>query len=94
MDILSTELAEAGIAIYPNPFEEEVIIQLSNSPVTPIKLELTDITGRVILKTLMNQKEYVWDGTDARGHKVPAGIYLVHFEKDGKYYHIKIVKGK
>jgi hypothetical protein len=72
-----------SLGAYPNPFNDEVLINLSNHlKGGDIRLEIIDITGRVVrsfnLKgaVMGGEEKIAWDATDARGKKVSSGIYF------------------
>lgn len=43
--------AFGGISVYPNPFTSEVVFSLDDSDFTPLRLEISDISGRRIFNT-------------------------------------------
>jgi agmatine/peptidylarginine deiminase len=66
---------------YPNPFSSVTNIPLKINQRGLVNLEILDIRG-ARLKTLVSEvfepgpATIQWDGTDAYGNKLPAGIYL------------------
>jgi flagellar hook assembly protein FlgD len=77
--------AEARIGnSYPNPFASVTNIPLEIKQRGSIKVEILDIRGTSV-KTLVSKvfepgtATIQWDGTDAKGNKLPAGIYLCRF---------------
>jgi glucose/arabinose dehydrogenase len=66
---------------YPNPFNPSTIIRYSVPEQGDVKLEVYDITGKLI-KTLVNtfrmsgNYETVWNGRDDRGSNAPSGVYI------------------
>ncbi len=74
-----------SIIIYPNPFELftkfSFVITGSEVP-DEFKIEVFDVQGKTV-KIIDNSKqnlrvglnEYIWDGTDLLGNKLPTGIY-------------------
>ncbi len=72
---------------YPNPFVSTTTIEFSVLSPTHINLSVYDINGSLI-RNLVNTTvpagahEATWDGCDAEGSRVAAGIYLYHIKTD------------
>lgn len=53
----------------------------------PLRLRLFDLSGRLVRRVealgAAGVQQLQWDGTDARGARVPPGIYLLHLEVQG-----------
>jgi len=45
--------------IYPNPFTEQLTVRLTDVLTEPIALRITDISGRVVLKTIVHRTENI-----------------------------------
>jgi len=77
----------------PHPFRERVTFTLSVSarrPDAPVQLVVYDLIGRPIARLLdrplpPGRHVLSWNGTDAAGHPVPAGVYLVRLTQ-GPYH--------
>lgn len=94
---LNTPVAEAtigqdAIKIYPNPFSEQLQIELDSPAAGPIRMELFDSFGRrVRWKTEaggMGLQIFTWPVGD-----LPAGAYWLRVEMDGRYETGRVVKG-
>ncbi len=78
---------------YPQPFREQVTFSFSISarlPGTPVQLVIYDLLGRPVTHLLNRslppgRHVLSWNGTDAAGHPVPAGVYLVRLTQ-GPYH--------
>jgi hypothetical protein len=89
---LTAAAVEPGeLALYanhPNPFAEATTIRYSLPHRMPVKLVIYDISGRAV-RTLVDGTEGTgpqrasWDGRDATGSRVNAGIYLLRLEAGG-----------
>jgi 3',5'-cyclic AMP phosphodiesterase CpdA len=69
-------------SIYPNPFTESATISVSNSKASVVAIKVYNLKGELVKtvhdgKTAYGTYYYNWDGTDAKGRKCPAGIYLI-----------------
>ena len=72
----------------PNPFagdQEETRIGFELAHRSQVRLELFDVSGRLV-RVLLNEtrdagrQEAPWDGRDARGEAVGAGVYFYRLE--------------
>ena len=69
----------------PNPFNPLTIIRFDLPRATAARLEIHDVTGR-LLRTLIDRKlepgtrSVVWDGRDDTGHMVGSGVYFYKLE--------------
>ena len=70
---------------YPNPFNPATTISYEIPAAGHVTIKIYDLTGRLV-KVLVNQNlqpgahSITWDGTDMRGAKVAAGIYIYQIE--------------
>ena len=67
----------AGLRVSPNPFRDEVRIDFSRRAAG---LEILDVQGRRIVEhrsAAGGASRFMWDGRDARGMDLPAGMYFV-----------------
>jgi hypothetical protein len=70
---------------YPNPFGSLVTIDLGDTPGVTT-LNVIDVAGRLVRSIAVPQgspgavRRVVWDGRDAGGHDLPAGVYFVRAE--------------
>jgi hypothetical protein len=72
---------EMSVKCYPNPFSEQVTIEIELPKPGDLKVEVFDSAGRLIetlYKGDANQKEsLIWDGIGQNGMKMPSGTYLL-----------------
>ncbi len=67
---------------YPNPFNPETRIRFGLPEAAHVTIRIFNTLGQKI-RTLVDKKfppgyyEQIWDGRNARGEKVPSGIYLL-----------------
>ncbi|MBA7625796.1 hypothetical protein ES703_33228 [subsurface metagenome] len=89
---------EERLTCHPNPFTSVVSVMCSGiSERQKVTLEVYDISGRLVkrlvqggvLNSQFSILNYTWDGRDAEGKKVNAGIYFLKI--DGKFVG-KVVK--
>ena len=66
---------------YPNPFNPNTIVHYSLPVATEVKLVVHDILGREVARLVDDYREagyhrVVWNGRDAGGRDLPAGLYI------------------
>jgi hypothetical protein len=71
----SVPLSQAArLTVSPNPFTGSTRIRLQNSLQSEARVSVYDLSGKKVNELTCNQ---VWNGTDARGQKLAAGVYLL-----------------
>ncbi|GIV58795.1 MAG: hypothetical protein KatS3mg042_1708 [Rhodothermaceae bacterium] len=73
---------------YPNPFRLSTTLGFTVSRPGPVRLQVYDGLGRLVRSLVDEHRgvgayQAVWDGRDAAGREVPAGVYLARFETGG-----------
>jgi hypothetical protein len=74
----------------PNPFTKSTVIHFTLAEPEAVTLRVFDTAGRVVRTLLDNVRleagahQAVWDGAGARGHVLPAGIYLYRIERGSR----------
>ncbi len=72
---------------YPNPFNPETKITFTIPVKQKVKLEIFNIKGQKVM-TIMNGElaegthDFVWKGTDEKGHKTASGLYFYRLVTD------------
>ena len=90
--------------VYPNPYELftkfSFVITGAEIP-DEFKIELFDFQGKTVkiidpikqnLRVGLN--EYIWDGTDFLGNKLPTGIYYYRYNLRNKGVDLSLGSGK
>ncbi len=67
--------ATASLKMFPNPFDREISISADLSAGS--RLRISHVLGHSIRSYTMSDGTISWDGRDAGGNDVPAGIYLL-----------------
>lgn len=74
-----TELAESKTKIYPNPFEDEISIELEPGVSGNVQLSLFDLSGRLVASKSTEAKQKLeWK----IGTNLPAGNYFIQVKGD------------
>ncbi|MFH1682028.1 MAG: FlgD immunoglobulin-like domain containing protein [Candidatus Eisenbacteria bacterium] len=102
---VTTGIAESGGAVpirtalranAPNPFNPQTTIPFSLAEEGRVELVVYDVGGRLV-KSLVSgampagEHRAAWDGTDAAGRPVGAGVYLCRLETGTEKLHRKMV---
>jgi hypothetical protein len=97
IDVAGAPPAAAWLgASFPNPFSASTEIAYAIPSAAPLELGVYDVNGRK-LATLARGTESAgrhvvrWDGRDAAGRSLPAGVYFVRLDFAGRYEASKIV---
>ncbi|NND71384.1 MAG: T9SS type A sorting domain-containing protein [Rhodothermales bacterium] len=74
-------------AIYPNPFQVEATIRISNLQSGEVDVSIYDILGRRVWATkhenVNGSTEITWDGRSSTGTQTSAGVYFVVMHLNG-----------
>lgn len=82
-------LAGRALAVHPNPSRQGMRVVFRAPSLGPVRLEVIDAAGRRV-STLVSGTlprgvyERAWDGRDAQGRDVPAGVYLMRLSAGGQ----------
>jgi len=94
-DGLATSVAEESIGgtpegyclhrCYPNPFNAEMRVSYSLPQAAEVRMAVVNLLGQEV-RTLVHGRQPAghttvgWDATDAQGHGVASGVYVIVFE--------------
>lgn len=73
----------------PNPFDGDTRLEYAIYEATPVQLDVVDASGRIVrnlVDATQSKGSYsvLWDGRDATGKELPAGVYFTRLRtKDG-----------
>jgi formylglycine-generating enzyme required for sulfatase activity len=76
------ELQDAGVNVFPNPFNPQTTVAFTVPQAGQVSVQVFDMRGRLV-DTLVRgshdagEHRVSWDGRDASGRSVGAGVYLV-----------------
>jgi flagellar hook assembly protein FlgD len=81
--------------VYPNPFKHSSAISYQLAQAARVSLSVYDVSGRLV-KSLSDGNEtkepgvytVTWDARDARGRRLPSGVYFVRLDTD-QYHSIQ-----
>jgi flagellar hook assembly protein FlgD len=72
----------------PNPFGLSTSISFNLGDVSPVRLRVYDVHGRLVRNLVDGDEDWsahsaIWDGTDDRGRDLASGVYFYRLETDG-----------
>lgn len=76
---------------WPNPSSRDVSFRLA-VPGDYVSLEVLDTGGRRVRELTVSDGFARWDGRDARGARVPAGVYLVRLREGNAVHSLRVVR--
>jgi hypothetical protein len=88
---------ETEINSYPNPFNNEITIEIKLNNAAEVKIAVYNQLGQNIKilaerdKMPKGTNRLLWDGRNENQHKVQPGMYYLQLVVDGKYHFKKIV---
>jgi hypothetical protein len=83
-----------ALSVHPNPFSRTVRLQPGHDhPGPDASLIIRDAAGRCVRTfSAVSSEGMTWDGTDAAGRRLPAGIYFCTFRSGGTTAKEKLAK--
>lgn len=98
-DVGSAASAPLTVTAFPNPARGEIAFAIRGSSTAELTGSVQDIRGRTVYRfsvvgtgRQVGAKEFRWDGRDARGLQMPAGIYFVNVDAGGLTSRTKFMK--
>lgn len=92
-----TTLNSGGVRVEPNPSRGSVaFVPMDTDPaVAEVEVEVLDLQGRIVRhlgpEWLGSRSSLAWDGLDAHGQRVPAGIYLARIRRGPRLQTARVV---
>ncbi len=85
-----------ALDIYPNPFDESIMVNLSGDQEAIGSIEILDMSGKQVRllqpSTEENRTQVKWDGKGASGNRLPGGVYLMRIQVGNKLITKRVVK--
>jgi hypothetical protein len=84
-----------GLNVYPNPFKDEITINLNSAEKGVFEAGIYNLKGQLV-RSFTNQKgkSLIWDGKDKANNAAAAGLYFVRINQNRKSVVQKIVRVK
>ncbi len=85
------------LSLAPNPFNTTTDIRYQIADVSNVEMKIYDVTGRLVkdlsrqLSVIGYQSSVKWNGTDASGSQVGAGIYFVEMRTNSLFFTEKVL---
>ncbi len=78
-----------GVEISPHPLRVGSTLKLSAATAEAFQIRIYDLKGRLLIQApapLKQGSDWYWDGCDAQGKRLPAGIYVIQARSSGKSF--------
>lgn len=85
---------KSAINCYPNPFNENMVIQVDGAGEKMEEISIYDLSGRLVITSKTNLVQFTWNGADANGNKVLPGNYIIEVKTKSGIYHKNIIKAE
>lgn len=83
-----SDVKKSDFIAYPNPFTNELNIQLPENMKGNVTFKVTDLSGKTVYtQNRQNEKSFVFNGSS-----LPKGVYIVTVENNGKVVAKKVIK--
>jgi hypothetical protein len=92
--VTSPPVGGPGLVAAPSVTRDLTVLQLARPPEAPGTISIFDVAGRVArrLELRAGSSSAVWDGRDAAGRRLPAGVYWASFLQGTERVTAKIVR--
>jgi len=97
IDEITSEIV--AIKAYPNPFNDNILINVRSSYQDPVKVRISDISGKHIISfyskpNTSGTARITWDGTNKNNTKVKEGVYIISAIIENQNFLKKIIYTK
>ncbi len=87
----------SAVNVYPNPFQETTMFEVTLSTASQVKIEVLDITGKQVAELTNTMfasgtHQFNWNGTNAAGNAVSSGLYFCRIATGDQVQTLKIQK--
>ena len=86
-NIAVENISKSSLAVYPNPFKEEINIKIPEDVKGNYYLKILDYTGKIVYQKFQNDKSFIFNGST-----LTKGVYILSIENAGKTIVKKIIK--
>jgi hypothetical protein len=86
----NTVRAETKPSVYPNPFDEIFIIELSNKPSTIVEISITSMEGKLFFRQQYSVNKKITLKEELR--EIPAGMYILCIRDDNECKLCSVIK--
>ena len=97
VDVFDKEPLENEIIVYPNPFYNELSIEVGNENTENNDCWIVDLSGKriatiPIIENISGSQTHIWNGRDDSNNDVPAGFYILYLKSSKGTFSKKIAK--
>ncbi|MCA6362229.1 MAG: CotH kinase family protein [Bacteroidetes bacterium] len=88
-----TATPQGSVTVYPNPFTGLLNVQLDVAQASPVEISFTDLAGRTVLITPLQQLNTGLQTVSIDASQLPAGVYLLRVQTGNVVRVQRVVKG-
>lgn len=85
-DHTSLKESEVSLIVFPNPANTSVTVKWHNNLDDQAYVQITDITGKIILNRSVSETEFTW-----KTSRVPNGVYIINLRQGGQLNTEKVI---
>ncbi len=91
--VTATTPEKENMAAYPNPFSTTIRIELKGQDLQEGVISIYNLLGQPVWQqSVKGSTSFDWEGTDAYGKLLPAGMYVVQLNTPNRQQRLQVVK--
>lgn len=90
--LLINATQEPYFSVYPNPFNQEILIDLAVNNAESATIQLTDVTGKLITQQLIALQNGLYQGKVTLAENIANGVYLLSVQTADRRFVQKLIK--
>jgi photosystem II stability/assembly factor-like uncharacterized protein len=91
--LINDHLPEDNFNVFPNPFQDQIMVSCNMSLAGKVTLELFDVNGRLVKHLFKGKKQQGAHTVSIHTEELPQGVYVVKLNLNRSVVERKIVKG-
>ena len=84
ISVVTAEFDFTGATNFPNPLSTNTTFQAEGTGVASVNVNVFDLSGRSVASVSASGNSVMWDGTNADGNGLGAGVYLYTVTAEGR----------
>jgi hypothetical protein len=90
--LLINATQEPYFSVYPNPFSQEILIDLAVNNAENATIQLTDVTGKLVTQQVITLQKGLFQGKITLAETIANGVYLLSVQTADKRFVQKLIK--
>lgn len=84
LSVVTAEFNFTGATNFPNPLQTTTTFQANGTGIAGVAVNVFDLSGRAVASVSSSGSSVMWDGTNATGSSLGAGVYLYTITAEGR----------